>query len=418
MNARRLSLVVSYVLMSARITEAGIDGGMFDAEWFETSDKILVLEYENPLGGAEGVQLSQLIGRMALSTTTGVGNLAVITLRQMEKRIPLTDANVKALAERQRAPIVIWGEFYEQTGRVFVTSHLRYAPTMPQRNFGRNTGLNAAKFSWNISQLKIPQRTEAYASLPSVQINFSPVEISSADLGSLQEIWKRTVTVRAKPDEASAVRGELALDTPYSVRESVNGWTSVSQRNIWGWVLLDDLNRPSGFSELVGAVLYAQGLMQHLTDNPRAAQQTFNRYLKKYASNQDPVNKAVAHVFAGYSGMKGSSDLESAPKEFEIAKALLPNASSPINCLALALFAKAERTVPSESETLALEKDLIRAVQTENDVDAIRNLEILYQLPQTEPYFKKKSPNFMQARDTQLHVLRDLEQRAQGGPNG
>jgi hypothetical protein len=417
MMAMRLLLVFSFLWLCAHFAGAGIEGGMSDAEWFKMSDKILVLEYENPLGGREGIQLSQLIGRMALATTTGVGNLAVITLRQTEERIPLTEANVKALAERQHAPVVIWGEFYQQESRIFVTSHLRYTPNLRPRNFGRDIGPNAGKFSWNISKLNIPERTEAYASLPSTQINFSPIEISSADLSSLQEIWRKTVTIRAEPNEASAKQGELSLAAPYSVRESANGWIRVSIDERSGWVRLADLSQLSDFKDLVGVLLYAQGLMQHLTGNTGAAAATFDQYLEKYAARQDPMNKAVAHLFAGYARMKGATDLEFSLKQFEKAKTLLPNASSPVNCMALVLFVKAARGVASESETLALEKDLIRAVQTESDVDAIRNLEILYQLPQAEAYFKKKSPNFMQARDTQLNVLRNLEQQAQREPN-
>src|SRR5215212_950221 len=107
MRRRRFLPALLLVWISARFAGAGLEGGMHDPEWFAKSDKILVLEYENPLGGSEGVQLSQLIGRMALGTTRGLGNLAVITLRQTGERIILDEANVKALAERQRAPVVI-----------------------------------------------------------------------------------------------------------------------------------------------------------------------------------------------------------------------------------------------------------------------------------------------------------------------
>ncbi len=417
MKRRPVLLPSLFVCLLARIAGAGIEGGMHDPEWFRMSDKILVLEYENPLGGSEGVQLSQLIGRMTLGTTRGLGNLAVITLRQTGERIVLDEANIKTLAERQRAPVVIWGEFYQREGRVFVTSHLRYSPNLRVLKILPDGELTNAKFSWDISQPGIPGATVAYAALPSAQINFAPIEISSADLSSLQEVWKKTVTIRAEPNESSPKRGELQLDRPYFVGDGMDGWTRVSTGDRSGWIRLTDLSQLNDFQGFTGVVLYALGLMQHLTNNPRAAAQTFTGYLEKYASRQDPMNQAVAHLFAGYSAMKNSQNLELSLSEFEKAKALLPNSSAPVNCMALAFFAKAKRSAPTENETLALEKELIRAVQTESDVDAIRNLGILYRLPQAEAHFKKKSPNFLQVRDTQLTVLRDLEQKAQGGPN-
>lgn len=418
MSTRRLLPVLAILCLLPRFAGAVVVAPMSDAEWFAKSNKILVLEYESPLGGKEGAQLSQLLGWMALATASGIDSFAVVTLQQIETHLALTDANVKSLAERQHAAVVIWGEFYQQAGRVFVTSHLRYAPDLSPQTSGHDPGPNAGKFSWDISKLNIPERTEAYASLPSTQVNFSPIEISTADLSSLQEVWRKTVTIRVLPNEASAKQGELSLATPYSVWETVNGWTRVSINERSGWVRWADLSGLNDFKDLTGVLLYAQGLMQHLTGNPRAAEETFKRYLAKYASRQDPMNKAVAHLFAGYSEMKGAVDWAFALKQFETAKALIPNASSPVNCMALVLFAKAARAAVSENETLALEKDLIRAIQAESDVDAIRNLEILYRLPQAEAFFKKKNPNFMQARETQLTVLRNLEQKVQREPNG
>ncbi|MEN3370536.1 MAG: hypothetical protein V7609_2679 [Verrucomicrobiota bacterium] len=414
MKARCVLPLLTLLCFLPRFVAAVVVAPMTDAEWFAKSNKILVLEYESPLGGKEGAQLSQLLGWMALATASGIDQFAVVTLQQTETHLELTDANVKSLGERQHAAVVIWGEFYQQAGRVFVTSHLRYTP----QTSGRDRGPNAGKFSWNISQLNIAERTEAYASLPSSQINFSPIEISTADLSSLQEVWRKTVIIRLQPDEASAKLGELSLATPYSVGETANGWTRVSTKERSGWVRWADLSGLSDFKDLTGVLQYAQGLMQFLTGNPRGAEETFKRYLGKYAARQDPMNKAVAHLFAGYSGMKGAVDWEFSIKQFETAKALLPNASSPANCMALVLFAKAARAALNENETLSLEKNLIRAVQTESDVDSIRNLEILYQLPQAEAYFKKKNANFVQARDRQLTVLRNLEQQAHREPNG
>ena len=64
-----------------------------------------------------------------------------------------------------------------------------------------------------------------------------------------------------------------------------------------------------------------------------------------------------------------------------------------------------------------LENDLIRVIQIDNDVDAIRNLESLYQVPQAAKYFKNNRGDFMQAREMQLRFLRNLEQQIQERPN-
>lgn len=414
---KTVHILLALFCFSVFTAPAGIQTYWWNREWFAGSNKILVLEYESPIGGREGVQLAELIGRMALSTTTGVEQFAVITLRQEEPRIDLTVANVKAAAERQRAPVVIWGEFYQQKGRLFITSHLRYTPSLAPP---RPKDATASKFSWDIAPLNIPEKTHAYAALPSAQINFAPIEITTANLKTLETVWRRSLTIYEEPDERSKRRGELALDEPYSIQGSGDAlsWSEVTSSNSMGWVLLGDLRRLNEFNELTGVVLYAQGLMQYQTFNYAAAAETFNQYLAtKYTAKQDPMNRAMAHLLAGYSRMKASSDVEAPLKHFAAAKQLIPNASSPVNSIALALFAKAVRSGANEAETLALEKDLIRAIQTENDVDSIRNLEILYRLPQAEVFFQKKSPNFLQARDAQLNVLRELEQQAQSGPN-
>jgi len=272
MKNRLIFFALAFLLPFVRSTFAGMEGLMSDREWFERSNKILVLEYENPLGGRAGAQLAQLIGRMALATTTGVDKFAVVTLQQEEEHIPLTERNVEALAVRQRAPVVVWGEFYEQNERIFVTSHLRYALMDTDPNVRPDpTERSPVKLSWDISKLKIPDRTQANASLPAAQVNFFPLGLSSNDLSSLESAWRKTLTLHAKRDENSAEVGELGLDIPYRVIDSSNGWTQVlthkstSSRNMsFGWVRLGDLSQLDTFNELTGVVLYAQGLMQFL----------------------------------------------------------------------------------------------------------------------------------------------------------
>jgi hypothetical protein len=429
MKNRLVFFALAILLLFVRSTFAGVKGLMSDREWFAQSNKILVLEYENPFGGRGGVQLAELIGHMALATTTGVDKFAVVTLRQEEEHIPLTEKNVETLAVRQSAPVVVWGEFYEQNERIFVTSHLRYASMDTDSNVRPHpTERSPVKLSWDISKLKIPDRTQANASLPAAQVNFSPLELSSSDLSSLEKAWFKTLTLHATRDENSAEVGQLWLNTPYHVIGSSNGWTqvlipqsthfdSVRRNEYVGWVRLGDLSQLDTFNELTGVVLYAQGLMQFSTKNYRAAAKTFTEYLEKYGSRQDPANQAVARILIGYSIMKYSTDLGLPLKQFDIAKTLLPNSSSPVNCIALDLFVKASRSGATKEEIRQLEKDLIRVIQIDNNVDAIRNLDTLYQLPHAAEYFENSSGSFMEARKTQLQFLRQLEQQIQQQPN-
>jgi hypothetical protein len=426
MKNRLIFLALAFLLLFVRSTFAGVKGLMSDREWFALSNKILVLEYQNPFSGGGGVQLAELIGHMALATTTGVDKFAVVILRQEKEQIPLTEKNVETLAVRQSAPVVVWGEFYKQNERIFVTSHLRYASMDTDPNVRPHpTERSQVKLSWDISKLKIPDRTQANASLPAAQVNFSPLELSSNDLSSLENAWFKTLTLHAERDENSAEVGQLWLNTPYYVIGSSNGWTEVfipqskfSRRNEYvGWVRLGDLSQLDTFNELTGVVLYAQGLMQFSTKNYRAAAKTFTEYLEKYGSQQDPANQALARILIGYSIMKYSTDLGLPLKQFDIAKTLLPNSSSPVNCIALDLFVKASRSGATKEEIRQLEKDLIRVIQIDSNVEAIRNLETLYQLPHAAEYFENSSASFMEARKTQLQFLRQLEQQIQQQPN-
>ena len=412
---------------------------MSDPEWFERSNKILVLEYENPFGGHEGFQLSELVGRMALATTTGVDKFAVIILRQEEKQRPLTEANVEELALRQRTPVVIWGEFYEENGGIFVTSHLRYASIDTSLNHHDSSNEQSpVKFTWDLKKLNISDRAQAYASLPAAQVNFLPLKISTSDLRSLENTWRETLILHENPTENSAKIGELELATPYQIVGSDGRWMHVlthsrSSRgptirahgpfhtgpiipplpsrgaNVMGWARLGDLSRLDTFNELTSVVCYAQGLMQFSTKNYAAAVETFQQYLQKYGSRQDPANQAIAHLLIGYCIMKRSGDLGAALNEFQMAKRLLPNSSSPANCMALALFEKASRSAATGEEMQQLEADLVRVIRIDSDPDAIRNLETLYQLPHAQQYFGNKSANFIEARQMQLNILQRVK---------
>jgi len=441
MKARLLLLAFSSLVLSVYSASAGVAGMISDPEWFKQSNKILVLEYENPFGGHEGVQLSELIGRMALGTTTGVDKFAVITLRQEEKHKPLTEANVEKLALRQRTPVVIWGEFYEENEGVFVTSHLRFASIDTDLNLDDSSiEQSPLRLTWDVKKLNIRDRSQAYASLPAAQVNFSPLKISTSDLRSLEATWRETLILHEDPKENSVKIGELKLATPYQIIGSEGRWTHVithslssgrpivpahgitrfpfgtgsirlprEDANVKGWVRLGDLSRLDTFNELTSVVCYAQGLMQFYTQNYVAAAETFKQYLQNYASSQDSANQAIAHLIIGYCMMKRPGDLGAALNEFEMAKRLLPNSSSPVNCMALALFEKVSRSAATGEEMQQLETELVRVIRIDSDLDAIRNLETLYQLPNAEQYFGNKSANFMETRQMQLDILQRVK---------
>jgi hypothetical protein len=243
----------------------------------------------------------------------------------------------------------------------------------------------------------------------------------------------KTLTLHALPDENSAEVGELKLTAPYYVIQSSKGWSRVlthgvtpsmsrfgyddqsteSRRDYIRWVRLGDLSRLDTFNELSGVICCAQGLVQFSTNNYGAAAETFKKYLEKFGSRQDSPNQAVARTLIGYSIMKRSGDLGLSLKEFEAAKGLLPNSSSPVNCMVLALFEKALRSAATKEEMRQLEKDLIRVIQLDSDINAIRNLESLYRLPDAQEYFKNTSGDFLHSRERQLRFLQDVERRVQ-----
>lgn len=413
---KRLTLFLAFQFALACVPSgrAEVDGRMRDPEWFNgVASKLLVLEYESPFGGPHGKQLAQLIGRMALATVHGLDSFAVITLRQEEKPLSLTPETIEALARKQRTPVVIWGEFYEQSGRIFATSHLRHVP---------DTSSNARpmQLSWDISRLGIQGRTRAYASAPTAQVNFAPVEISRASLTALESLWNKTLLLRSEPRTNAEPSGELRPDRPYYVLGASNGWTQLNVRQGGsGWVRLTDLSQEEQFKEMTGIVLYSHGLLQYLAGNHAAAITSFTSYLGSYSARQDAMNQALAHILLGYSH---HLDLSADPakrialsiQQFDQAAALLPNSASPVNCQALALFNKTVRSRVTAEEMKQLEKRLIRVIQTENDIQAVRNLQVLYHLPGAREAFQDGKADFEKTREKRLTLLNNLEKTFHG----
>jgi hypothetical protein len=128
------------------------------------------------------------------------------------------------------------------------------------------------------------------------------------------------------------------------------------------------------------------------------------------------MNRGLAQVFIGYASyldrsLPPAEQTRLALAHFQQAENLLPNSASPVNCRALALFKKAGTLYVTPEEVQHLETSLIRAIQVENDNDAVRNLQILYHLPKAQDYFKA-SANFAQARQQRLSVLQNLERQS------
>ena len=413
MIARVLSLLMLGVIGAATSAQAMIDGKMSDARWFEgVPHKMVVLEFDSPGGASWGKQLAQLVGRLSLGTVRGLEGFPVITLRQEAQRIVLTPETVEALARKQGAAVVVWGEFYEQKGRIFVTSHLRYVPAATH-------AARLLRISWDASRLGIPGLTQAGASVPTAQVNFSPMELSTASLTALEALWKKSLMLREEPRDNATLSGELSPDTPYYVLEASGDWTKLKVKNGGaGWVRLTEFAGQEQFKEMGGPSLYSLGLLQHFAANHAAAATSFNEYLTQYAGRQDPMNRALAHLMLGYSyylnrATNAAAQTLLAMEQFRKAAELLPNAAAPANCLALTAFARSAQGLATVEEMRQLERSLVHVIQTENDVDAVRNLQALYQLPNAAQYFKS-APDFSQVRTRQMKLLQNLERQFQG----
>jgi len=409
----RATLLMSLVLIFDPLCpcQAMKIGMMSDPEWFqEAANKLLLLEYDNSLGGSSGMQLTEALGRMALATMTGLDGFAVIILEQENPPLRLTQETVEMLAKRQHCPVVIWGELYEQKGRIFVVSHLRFvADAAP-------TNAHPLEISWIMKQPESTEPRRATAALPTHQIDFAPITISRDNLESLDRLWNKAFILREAPLDSSIKTGELTRGSPYYVIGATNGWTKLKVREGGeGWVRLGELGQNEAFKESIGVVLFAQGMMQHLAWSTEAPV-SFDRYLMDYAPRQPSMNHALAHLLSGFSSYMDSSlnrreSIVPIKQHFEKARLLLPNAASPVNSLAVALFSQEADSAMGAMEAKQLEKDLIRTIKTENDSDAVRNLAILYQLPRAQDYFSSPEQTFMKARETNLGVLRDLEKQ-------
>jgi hypothetical protein len=381
----------------------------------DAENKLLVLEYDNPLGAESGWQISELIGQMTLASIRGVNSFAVITLRQeQQQRLALTPAHVDELARKQHSRVVVWGEFYQKDQKFYVTSHIRVvedaAPKGPR-----------LRINWDVSELGIADVPRVQASAPTVQVNFAPIELSEPGIKQIEQLWNQTQVLRRDPRDTAEAVGTLPPKTPFFLGRTEGAW---SQINVIGgksgWVRLSDLGNTPEFKPTTGLVLYAQGLMQYFAGNFAAAAETFQNYLDVAAAGQDPMNQAMAHVLLGYAiFMDGAGrtpqGVASVRQHFEAAAKLLPDSASPVNCVAVALFKQAPEAPPDRQHVTAIEKQLVHVIQTENDVDAVRNLRALYQLPRAAEYFvpSDDAVDFQKARQQRLDLLNSLERQFQ-----
>ncbi|MFO1500440.1 MAG: hypothetical protein U1G07_19005 [Verrucomicrobiota bacterium] len=255
--SRLWPIALAIFLSSACFSRAMVNGTTSDAEWFQgITNKLLVVQYDSPLAGDWGDQLAQLIGRLALATVHGLTNFAVITLTRDPQARDLAPDGIQSLARKQRAPVVVWGEFYESKGRVFLASHLRYVPMS-----GGDDG--ALNLSWDISKLAVPDYSRANATAPGTQVSFAPVEISRARLAELEKLWQRTLELREQPADTAPLADRLSPKRPFYVLGASNGWTHLQViQGKAGWVKLAEIGQDDAFVGINGVVLYAQGLLQ------------------------------------------------------------------------------------------------------------------------------------------------------------
>jgi hypothetical protein len=344
--------------------------------------KILVLEFESPEQSTWGKEISQVLAQEILGTISGVTSVGVANLRQPAKKIELTTDTVVAIAERNKALVVIWGEFYRQGETVSLYAHLRF---VPQEGFQESSlGIDAGLSAGNRRMVALP---------PTRQVNFEPIELSLESLEGLRTLFEHATVLHQESSPTSKIVGSLKPGDTYYPIESKGDWIRIRMTGKkTGWIQYKTLGSKKEFSALRAVVIYAHGVLQYISGNPGAAARSMETYLDQYGAGQDPMNQAMAHILLGTARWRagtGSMGIQEAIAEYQKAVDLLPNSSSPATYLSIAqaLSVKdATREAPParRQEARALmsiaERRLIHVIQTENDIQSVRNLWAFYQM--------------------------------------
>lgn len=374
MRGRSCFAFVSLVLSVVAAQGVGI-GYVNDSNLLPGSRfKFAVVEYESPRESRWGAELSRILTQELIGSVRRIPGVGVVNLEQATNRLSMTLDAVRAIAQRQKAAVVIWGEIFEAGSNLHLHSHLSMFPSVSDTN----------------QSLDLVVETPGgivRAQPPTFLVNFAPIQIPIDSVAELQKMHQEANTLRVEPNPRAAESGQVHPQDTYSVIAIAGPWMKIRlARGISGWVRYANLEFHPKLRDLKSIVLFAQGVMHYFAGNYHDCRETLDGYLKLYGDGQDAINRASAQIVLATAVFKANRFEESVPRNENVSKiylqaaALLPNQAAPINYVSavrLKKYAYAEKYAP---EMRDLEKRLIQAIQNEGHPDSIENLRVLYRL--------------------------------------
>jgi hypothetical protein len=391
------SLVCS-VLFLSRPVQAAMPGKMHDSNLLpDVGYKIAVLEFENP-GAKWGLELSQVLTREIIGSMRGVRSVGVVNLRQDAEHMDLNLSTVTEIAHRQAALIVVWGEFYENGSKVYLHSHLRIVPDDKIAKSPLALSLQTGK-------------GEIKAMPPSLLINFAPIELNTSSLKAIQESHSQSAAIHSDPRESAPEIGRLQTEDGFGVENVEGPWMQIRTRQgKAGWVHYGALEEQKELSELQAVVVFAQGVLQYLAGNFGTAESTISNYLGRWGEKQDKANLALAHILSGNARFKAGGS-GPASEDYLKAAELLPHDAAPANYLAIARLLEYEWAQEYRPEMHDLETRLIRAVQSQNNVETLDNLRVFYKCAAESKFLQREGMSvqlYSDAISKQLALIEDI----------
>lgn len=406
---RKIIIIHAFIIINLSIISTAKAGGIGEIGdpviLPSTKHKILVLEYDNPETALWGRELSQVIAQEILGSILGVSDVGVINLRQKSEHFDLTSEKVEAIALQQGAHVVIWGEFYQNDKNVYIHSHLRI---IKRKDYPESSLGLSLSTKWGVLN----------ANPPTLQINFAPVAVPKQLLRNLHEFYSQTNTIHAEPRNDARKLGNLKTKDTYYIREIVGDWTRIGVSNgLTGWIRHATLGSENELNDIRVVVRFSQGLLQYLAGSFSSAQDTLMNYIIHYGKEQDPMNRALAHILLANSRLRAEGYEHELPPEEEIsieylkASDLLPNNASPVNYLTIALMLKYGTYSFDVPEMHKLEEELIRVIKLDNNTDSVHNLYILYRIAAEEGFLKNvtmDNVDYESALSEQVRLLEEM----------
>jgi len=372
--------------------------------------KILVLEYDSPTDKTWGKDISQMIAQEILGTMFGVNNMGVVHLEQNEDSlVKYTPENINTISNQQEVLLTIWGEFYTEGNDVYIYSHLRIIPRedFPAEAFGLSLEMES-------------DRSILRAEPATLQLNFKPIKLSIETLKSMHEFYNKTIQIRKDPNSNSNIIKDLVPGDTYFVLRRENEWMKIGTRGgVIGWIKYENLEEQNELGEVGSVITMAQAILQYMAGNYNASTSSLEHYTESNIG-QDPLNRCFSHILFGNSIIYQNKytrripDNEKVSEQYQRALEIMPYNSSAINHLAIVTifrdFHKGRESYWSFTEVEGL---LIHIIKTENNVNAIGNLEALYKVAgDFGNLYNDNNPNDYQGLIRErLNILGDLKVR-------